>query len=59
MDIIFNILLAILIIISILHLIDMKKSGKRMDRNADLWERHIELMEKGSKGDTQNDNGIH
>ena len=24
----------------------MKKAGKRMDRNTDLWERHIVLMEK-------------
>ncbi len=45
-DTIFNILLALIVIISVIHLRDMKKAGKRMDRNTDLWERHIVLMEK-------------
>lgn len=50
-DIIFNILLALIVIISIIHLRDMKKSGKRMDRSANLLERYIALMEKGYKKD--------
>lgn len=56
-DNIFIILFAILIIVSILHLISFRKSGKRMDHNAELLERWVELLEKESEDNT-NDNGI-
>lgn len=51
-NIVFSILFGALIIISLLHLIDAKKAGKRMDRNADLLERWVKLLEKESFNET-------
>jgi hypothetical protein len=54
---IFLILLASIVVLGIINTKQLGRSDKRLERNLDIMERHIALMEKESENDN-NDNGI-
>lgn len=53
-DAILLILLAVIVIIGIINTKQLGRSGERLERNLDIIERHIALMEKESENDHDN-----
>ena len=50
-DVIFLVLLAIIAVLGIINTKQLGRSDKRLERNLDIMERHIALMNKESEWD--------
>ena len=57
-DVIFLVLLAIIAVLGIINTKQLGRSGKRLERNLDIMERYIALMEKESENNSNDQRRI-